>query len=209
LLILVKPFGRCPFANSDFPSENPRTQTRNVPYTKTLGNIGKMNLKLISSHIIITLISILGFTSIYEFLSRGFFEIAYAIIHLTIILILYLISGYLLTDQTEKFEYINYPIIGLIGLVILTTAIIDSPNDLNWKSGNGGFFWLIYRLYVSGIETPFNFNDNFSFWTKNIKFNIFILGILSIIPSILQALGGFLRIKLSKPELKKTLPNTS
>jgi len=39
LLILVKPFGRCPFANSDFPAENPRAQTRNVPYTKTLGVI--------------------------------------------------------------------------------------------------------------------------------------------------------------------------
>jgi len=36
LLILVKPFGRCPFASSDFPKENPRIQTRNVPYTKTL-----------------------------------------------------------------------------------------------------------------------------------------------------------------------------
>jgi len=36
LLILVKPFGRCLFASSDFPAENPRTQTRNVPYTNTL-----------------------------------------------------------------------------------------------------------------------------------------------------------------------------
>jgi len=36
LLILVKPFGCCLFASSDFPAENPRTQTRNVPYTKTL-----------------------------------------------------------------------------------------------------------------------------------------------------------------------------
>ncbi len=39
MLILVKPFGRCPFANSDFPAENPRTQTRNVPYTNTLAAI--------------------------------------------------------------------------------------------------------------------------------------------------------------------------
>ena len=39
MLILVKPFGRCLFASSDFPAENPRTQTRNVPYTKPLGII--------------------------------------------------------------------------------------------------------------------------------------------------------------------------
>tara|TARA_R110002167_G_scaffold362349_1_gene581407 strand:+ start:377 stop:1222 length:846 start_codon:yes stop_codon:yes gene_type:complete len=42
LLILVKPFGRCLFANSDFPAENPRTQTRNVPYTNTLQTIKTM-----------------------------------------------------------------------------------------------------------------------------------------------------------------------
>lgn len=36
MLILVKPFGRCLFASSDFPAENPRPQTRNVPYTRPL-----------------------------------------------------------------------------------------------------------------------------------------------------------------------------
>jgi len=30
LLILVKPFGRCLFANSDCPAENPRTQNRTI-----------------------------------------------------------------------------------------------------------------------------------------------------------------------------------
>lgn len=41
MLILVKSFGRCLFANSDFPAENPRTQTRNFPYTNTLAKILK------------------------------------------------------------------------------------------------------------------------------------------------------------------------
>ncbi|MGF1556197.1 DUF6090 family protein [Paucihalobacter sp.] len=41
MLILVKPFGRFLFVSSDFPAENPRTQTRNVPYTKTLCFITK------------------------------------------------------------------------------------------------------------------------------------------------------------------------
>jgi hypothetical protein len=36
-LCLIK--GRCTFATSEFPSEIPRTQTRNFPYTNTLGNI--------------------------------------------------------------------------------------------------------------------------------------------------------------------------
>jgi hypothetical protein len=33
LLVLGLNKGRCTFATSDFPSENPRTQTRNFPYT--------------------------------------------------------------------------------------------------------------------------------------------------------------------------------
>jgi len=46
LLILVQPFGRCLFAGSDFPSENPRTQTRNVPYTSTLAHIYKTRFQI-------------------------------------------------------------------------------------------------------------------------------------------------------------------
>jgi len=45
LLILVKPFGRCSFVTSDFPSENPRIQNRNVPYTNTLATSREMNIK--------------------------------------------------------------------------------------------------------------------------------------------------------------------
>jgi len=33
------------FATSDFPSENPRTQTRNFPYTNTLAGIVKDRTK--------------------------------------------------------------------------------------------------------------------------------------------------------------------
>ena len=36
LLLLGLNKGRCTFATSEFPSEIPRTQTRNFPYTNTL-----------------------------------------------------------------------------------------------------------------------------------------------------------------------------
>jgi len=39
LLVLCLNKGRCTFATSDFPAENPRTQTRNFPYTKPLYTI--------------------------------------------------------------------------------------------------------------------------------------------------------------------------
>ena len=37
LLILGLIKGRCNFVTSDFPSENPRIQNRNISYTNTLG----------------------------------------------------------------------------------------------------------------------------------------------------------------------------
>jgi hypothetical protein len=83
-------------------------------------------------------------------------------------------------------------------------AVLNSPTDLNWKNGNGGISWLIYRMYISGIETPFNFSSEFSISTKNIKIEIGILLILTIIPSVLQAFGGLLKTNRNK----KTLPNT-
>ena len=162
-----------------------------------------MHLKLIASHILIFIISIFGLTYLYEYVGNGTFEMIYAIFHLTIVFVLYFISGFLVTDKTEKFEFWNYHIIALIGFIIWLFAVLNSPTDLNWKNGNGGILWLIYRMYISGIETPFNFNDSFSISTKNIRLEIGILLILTIIPSLLQAYGGFLKIKRNK----KTLPN--
>jgi hypothetical protein len=163
-----------------------------------------MHLKLIVSHILIFIISIFGLTYLYEYVGNGIFEIIYAIFHLAIVLILYFISGFFVTNKTEKFELRNYYIIALIGFILWLFAVLNSPTDLNWKSGNGGILWLIYRMYISGIETPFNFNNEFSISTKNINLKIGILLILTIIPSILQAFGGFIRIRRNK----KTLPNT-
>jgi hypothetical protein len=163
-----------------------------------------MRLKLIFAHILIFIISIFGFTYLYEYVGNGTLEIIYAVFHLTIVLILYLVSGFLATDKTELFDLKKYYIIALIGFIIWLFAVLNSPTDLNWKNGNGGVLWLIYRMYISGIETPFNFGDSFSISTKNIKLEIGILLILTIIPSLLQAYGGFLKIKQNK----KTLPNT-
>ena len=162
-----------------------------------------MHLKLIFAHILIFIISIFGFTYFYEYVGNGILELVFAVFHLTIVLILYFLSGFLTTKKTENFDLKKYYIIALIGFIIWLFAVLNSPTDLNWKNGNEGILWLIYRMYISGIEIPFNFSDSFSISTKNIKYKIGILLILTIIPSFLQAYGGFLKIKLNK----KTLSN--
>ena len=163
-----------------------------------------MSFKQILIHIGITLISLILISYPYEFIGGGIFETIYGIIHLSIILILYFISGYLITEKNGKFEFLNYVTIAIIGIILLITALIESPTDLNWKNGNGGIFWLIYRIYISGIETPFNAIVTFNFSPLNMNFKIFVLGIYSIIPSILITLGGYLKIKPSFKGIFKT-----
>ncbi len=58
MLVLPKPMLVARLLASDFPSENPRTQTRNFPYTSTLGNILRMKEKL--SLIIIFFVFFIG-----------------------------------------------------------------------------------------------------------------------------------------------------
>lgn len=157
-----------------------------------------MRLKLFFAHILIFIISIFGFTYLYDYVGNGTLATIYAVLHLTMVLILYVVSGYLATDKTNDFDISKYYIIALIGFIIWLLAVLNSPADLNWKNGNGGILWLVYRIYISGIETPFGFSESFSISTKNIKLEIGILLILTIVPSLFQAYGGFLKIKRNK-----------
>ena len=108
-----------------------------------------MHLKLIIAHILIFIISIFGFTYLYEYVGNGTLEIVYAVFHLTIVLLLYLVSGFLATDKTGVFDLKNYYIVAIIGFTIWLFAVLNSPTDLNWKNGDGGILWLIYRMYFS------------------------------------------------------------
>ncbi|MBL0685321.1 hypothetical protein JJQ60_17440 [Aquimarina mytili] len=146
------------------------------------------------AHLVIFIISIFGLTYFYEYIEDESLEMFYSLFHFIIVLILYLMSGYLLTNGIDKFQIKNYCAIAFIGILIWFLAFINSPTDLDWKKGNGGILWLLYRIYISGIETPFNFSDNLSIWSKNSNINLAVLLILSIIPSSLQALGGFLKV---------------
>jgi len=51
IAILCSTKGSCVFATSEFPSEIPRTQTRNYPYTKPLPTIATLNSKRIKPKI--------------------------------------------------------------------------------------------------------------------------------------------------------------
>jgi hypothetical protein len=75
LLILVKSFGRCTFASSDFacasslrscPTENPRPQTRNVPYLKRCAPFEKTMKKAYFNLIFLMLIIVLISLFVYS-----------------------------------------------------------------------------------------------------------------------------------------------
>ena len=107
MLILVKPFGRCPFANSDFPAENPRTQTRNVPYTKTLWHIQrKMTLKYKSTNKTVSK----GLNSSWTIIGIPFFSLMLG----TFVL------GFYLLDKYEIGGALTPGLVILIGIILPT-----------------------------------------------------------------------------------------
>lgn len=153
-----------------------------------------MRYKLVAVHALVILISIMGGVNIYEYVQNEIVEMIVIIFHLLTISYLYVFSGYFITDKQSKYNFWNYQLIALIGIILWTVAVINSSNDLDWKNGSGGIPWLAYRIYISGVELPFNVNDNFSFWTQNLKINMGFLLTLSLVPSLLQAFGGYLKV---------------
>lgn len=73
-----------------------------------------MHLKLMLVLILIFIISIFGFTYLYEYFGNGTLEIICAVFHLTLVFILYLVSGFFATDKIEIFDLKNYDIVALI-----------------------------------------------------------------------------------------------
>ncbi|MCG2420464.1 hypothetical protein K8089_15665 [Aequorivita sp. F47161] len=152
-----------------------------------------MNSKLISSHIIITLISIFGISYLYQFLDNRVYEIIYSGLHLAVILILYIASGILATDNTFSFK--KYYIIALIGFIIWLIAFTSSPKSIDYKHVKEAGLWFFYQLYVMGISIPL---ENFFPSQNNIFLNFALLLSFAIIPSLLQGIGGYIKIKQNK-----------
>nr|WP_299384173.1 hypothetical protein [Allomuricauda sp.] len=165
-----------------------------------------MHQRLILAHLFIFVISVFGLTSLYQFIVNATLELIFAVVHFLIVVLLYILSGFLITAKNKDYSVRNYYIIALIGLILWCVAFLISPDDLHWKRGDGGGVWLFYRIYISGLEIPFSFNGNFSFWSKHMNTNIAFLLTLSIIPSALQAYGGYLKVGWNKNALPKNDP---
>lgn len=154
-----------------------------------------MRLKLFLSHILITLISA-GFLALESFIGDRVPVMVIGFFYLFIILVLYVASGYFFTAKNQMFNIKNYGVIALIGIVLWFVAVLNSPSnlDLGWKISNGEILWHAYRIYVFATELPFWF----IFYGESIK-NVYLeasfLLILTIIPSVTQAFGGYLKTK--------------
>lgn len=152
-----------------------------------------MNVNLFFSHIIITATSVFVFTYTYEYLENSVFEILYAFFHFAVILVLYIASGILATGKVFTFK--KYYIIALIGIILWLIAFINSPHSLDYKQVKTAGLWFFYQLYVMGLATPFHM---VSTTEVHIYFDMVLLLVLSIVPSILQAYGGYIKVKCNK-----------
>ena len=152
-------------------------------------------LKLFSAHILIFIISISALIFLHSNPENEIFEIIGITLHVLLVISLYIASGYFATKKGEKFQLKNYWIIAIIGICIWLAAFINSPTDINWKKGNGGMLWLLYRIYIVPTELPFCFSDYLPIDKFNIVSKHIGLISFSIIPSVMQAFGGYLKHK--------------
>lgn len=153
------------------------------------------HLKLLLAYIIIFIISVFFLGYGYEYIGNNILGDLYSVFHFLLVLSLYIVSGYFITKKTEKFQLKRYWIIALIGICIWFAAYINSPTDLDWKKGNGSIIWLYYHLYIVPTELPFCFSNLTLIDKPNIIIKHIVLICFSIIPSVMQAVGGFLKTK--------------
>ena len=142
--------------------------------------------KMLFSHFAITTIVMIVLSN-FEFNQIGYWIIFF------LSLFLYVISGFVYTNN--KSNWYNYFIVAIIGVSIWTICFIKSPNDLNYKSGDGGY-WFFYELFIM-VSSPLNVIDSIqNVLTGNIKLQLYSQSLIPIIISICQCAGGFLKITL-------------
>jgi len=56
----------------------------------------------------------------------------------------------------------NYSGIWIIGSILWIIAFYNSPYSLDYKSHQEAGLWMYYRIYITGIETPLNYIENFN-----------------------------------------------
>jgi hypothetical protein len=81
-------------------------------------NIKMTFLKALIGHLVITIISIFIMTYGYSILSNDLGDLLYGIFHFCLLVLLYVLNGYIITKTTKKFRIIDYSAIALIGLTI-------------------------------------------------------------------------------------------
>ena len=141
---------------------------------------------MLLSHFVITAIIIIVISN-FEFTQIGYWIIYF------LSLGLYLISGFIYTNR--KSNWFNYFVVAIIGISIWTICFIISPNDLNYKSGNGGC-WFFYQLYIM-VSSPLNFIESIqNILTGNFKLQLYSEALIPIIISIFQYIGGLLKINI-------------
>ena len=142
--------------------------------------------KMLLSHFAISVI-VMIILSNFEF-----DQIGYWIIYI-FSLFLYVISGYIYTSS--KSNWYNYFIVAIIGICLWTICFVKSPNDLNYKSRDGEY-WFLYQLYIM-VSSPLNVIDSINeVLTGNIKLQLYSQSLIPIIISICQYIGSILKLNV-------------
>jgi hypothetical protein len=160
-------------------------------------NHHKKNIRLLFftllSHVCIFIVSIILLSIVLQIKNNDY---KYAFVFI-LVLYLYFLSGYWLTQFFNR--WYNYYLVAFIGIIIWLFAFFTSTNSLNYKADEQAYAWMIYRFYISGIESPLNFYDGLNFADKiSIHFEECFIIIYPVIASIFQHLGGIFKVRTLK-----------
>lgn len=141
--------------------------------------------KFLLSHIAIIFISIL-----LSCINLQSFSLI--IIFFVLTLICYFVSGYIFTQK--KMPIYKYFIVSFVGLILWLICFLISPHSTLWKVSGGAEIWLFYDIYIN----PEHLIRSVNFSNYDVDLDLIRKGIFPLIFSIMQLLGGSLKIKKIK-----------
>jgi peptidoglycan/LPS O-acetylase OafA/YrhL len=146
-----------------------------------------MFIKLLLSHIVISLISVFILLSIATVFD---YDIVYYTTFL-IVLSLYFYSGYLFTGK--KVKWYNYFATAIVGLLLFGICFYISANSTNYKNIPKAGLWLYYQLYVMA-SSPLNHTEALD-EGYSVTRDLLLMLLLPMLYSCLQFAGGIFKQK--------------
>lgn len=151
-------------------------------------------LKTLAAHIVLQIVGIQLLVSSSLFVESNSLS---GMVVFGILLGAYFYSGYWMTSK--KALWYQYTAIAGLGIALWLICYSGSPDAMGANSADRkGGIWALYQMYIIALAAPLEKVANPLFrWYNTPKSTMFGLGILCLLPSLMQYFGAVLKNKKS------------